>query len=49
MVLLSLPLTLVAMAPLPLVLYAGIRLRNRVFPLSWGDPGPHGGPGDDRG
>ena len=35
MVWLSLPLTLVAMAPLPLVLYVGIRLRNRVFPLSW--------------
>ena len=35
MVVLSLPLTLVAMAPLPLVLYVGIRLRNRVFPLSW--------------
>ena len=35
MVVLSLPLTLVAMAPLPLVLFVGIRLRNRVFPLSW--------------
>ena len=35
MVALSLPLTLVAMAPLPLVLYVGLRLRNRVFPLSW--------------
>ena len=35
MVWLSLPLTLVAMAPLPLVLYVGIRLRDRVFPLSW--------------
>ncbi len=35
MVFLSLPLTVVAMAPLPLVLYVGIRLRNRVFPLSW--------------
>ena len=32
---LSLPLTLVGMAPLPLVLYVGIRLRDRVFPLSW--------------
>ena len=35
MVALSLPLTLVAMAPLPLVLYVGVRLRDRVFPLSW--------------
>ena len=35
MVVLSLPLTVVAMAPLPLVLYVGIRMRNRVFPLSW--------------
>lgn len=35
MLLISLPLTLVAMAPLPLVLYVGIRLRDRVFPLSW--------------
>ena len=32
---LSLPLTLVGMAPLPLVLYVGFRLRDRVFPLSW--------------
>ncbi|MXV97123.1 MAG: ABC transporter ATP-binding protein [Acidimicrobiaceae bacterium] len=35
MVALSLPLTLVAMAPLPLVLYVGLRLRNKVFPLTW--------------
>ncbi len=35
MVALSLPLTAVAMAPLPLVLYVGVRLRNRVFPLTW--------------
>ena len=35
MLVLSPPLTLVAMAPLPLVLYVGIRLRNRVFPLTW--------------
>ena len=35
MAVLSLPLTLVAMAPLPPVLYVGIRMRNRVFPLSW--------------
>ena len=35
MVWLSLPLTLVAIAPLPVVLYVGIRLRDRVFPLSW--------------
>ena len=35
MVALSLPLTLVAMAPLPLVLYIGLRLRNKVFPLTW--------------
>ena len=32
---LSVPLTLVGMAPLPLVLYVGFRLRDRVFPLSW--------------
>ena len=35
MVALSLPLTLVAMAPLPMVLYVGLRLRNKVFPLTW--------------
>ena len=35
MLLLSLPLTLVGMAPLPVVLYVGIRLRHHVFPLSW--------------
>ncbi len=35
MVALSLPLTFVALAPLPLVLYVGIKLRDRVFPLSW--------------
>ena len=35
MVALSLPLTVVAMAPLPLVLYVGVRLRNKVFPLTW--------------
>ena len=28
-------LTLAALAPLPLVLYVGSRLRRRVFPLSW--------------
>ncbi len=32
---LSLRLSLVALAPLPLVLYVAGRLRNRVFPLSW--------------
>ncbi len=35
MVALSLPLTLVAMAPLPAVLYVGAKLRDRVFPLTW--------------
>ena len=35
MLLISVQLTLVAMAPLPLVLWVGIRLRDRVFPLSW--------------
>ena len=35
MLMISPPLTLVAMAPLPLVLWVGIRLRDRVFPLSW--------------
>ena len=35
MIVLSVPLTLVAMAPLPLVLLVGTRLRDRVFPLTW--------------
>ncbi|MFQ5556898.1 MAG: ABC transporter ATP-binding protein, partial [Acidimicrobiales bacterium] len=35
MIALSLPLTLVAIAPLPLVFVVGVRLRNRIFPLSW--------------
>ncbi|RMH81718.1 MAG: ABC transporter ATP-binding protein [Actinomyces sp.] len=35
MVTISPLLTLVAMAPLPLVFVVGLRLRNRVFPLSW--------------
>lgn len=35
MVAISPLLTLVAMAPLPLVFVVGLRLRNRVFPLSW--------------
>ena len=35
MIALSLPLTLVATAPLPLVFLVGLRLRERVFPLSW--------------
>lgn len=35
MLFLSLPLTLVTIAPLPVVLYVGMRLRDQVFPLSW--------------
>lgn len=31
----SIPLTLVAVAPLPFVYLAGVSLRNRIFPLSW--------------
>jgi len=31
----SVPLTLVAVAPLPLVYLVGVALRNQVFPLSW--------------
>jgi ATP-binding cassette subfamily B protein len=31
----SLPLTLLAIAPLPAVYLVGLRLRNRLFPLSW--------------
>ena len=32
---LQIPLTLVAIAPLPFVYLVGVRLRNRVFPLQW--------------
>jgi len=35
MIVISVPLTLVAMAALPGVYLAGIALRNRIFPLSW--------------
>ena len=35
MVALSLPLALVALAPLPVVFLVGMRLRDQVFPLSW--------------
>ena len=35
MLVLSPRLTLAAVAPLPLVLYLGMRLRRKVFPLSW--------------
>jgi ATP-binding cassette subfamily B protein len=31
----NLPLTLLAIAPLPFVYLVGLRLRNRLFPLSW--------------
>ena len=35
-------LTLVALCTLPGVYVVGVRLRNRVFPLSWDHPGPPG-------
>ena len=35
MVTIHLPLTAVTLAPLPFVFFVGLRLRNRIFPLSW--------------
>jgi ATP-binding cassette, subfamily B, bacterial len=35
MLVINAPLTLVALAPLPFVFLIGLRLRNRIFPLSW--------------
>lgn len=35
MVAIDLGLTAVALAPLPAVFFVGLRLRNRIFPLSW--------------
>lgn len=35
MVVIDLGLTAVALAPLPFVFFIGLRLRNRIFPLSW--------------
>ncbi|NIR39829.1 MAG: ABC transporter ATP-binding protein, partial [Actinobacteria bacterium] len=35
MLLIDVPLTLIALSPLPLVFLVGVRLRNRIFPLSW--------------
>ncbi len=35
MVLIDIGLTVVALAPLPLVFFVGLRLRNRIFPLTW--------------
>lgn len=35
MVAIDLGLTAVALAPLPAVFFVGVRLRNRIFPLSW--------------
>jgi len=35
MLVINIGLTLVALAPLPFVFVIGVRLRNRIFPLSW--------------
>jgi ATP-binding cassette subfamily B protein len=35
MLLIDVPLTLIALSPLPFVFLVGVRLRNRIFPLSW--------------
>lgn len=35
MLIVNAPLTAVALAPLPFVFFVGLRLRNRIFPLSW--------------
>ena len=35
MVFIDIPLTLVAIAPLPFVYWVGVRLRNKIFPLQW--------------
>ena len=44
----NVPLTLVAVAPIPFIYVVGVRMRELMFPISWVVQGAHGRGRDDR-
>ena len=44
----NVPLTLVAVVPIPFIYVVGVRMRELMFPISWVVQGAHRRRGDDR-